>query len=413
MAPRRLDPHDIASALPPGGRTLVAGCSGESLLLANAVMRAGDAVGAMTFTGIFVPGLNKLTYVANPECRVETFFLTPELKAAGSAVKSLPLCYADILARLKSVPIDAALFMTTTPDAGGDCGFGPVVDFLAELWPRIPVRIAHINPRLPRVQGPCRIPFGALTAYVEAEQELLGFASGADDAPSRAIGENVARFVGDGATIQMGLGKIPTASLRALKGRRNLKIHSGLIPEAVVDLEDAGALATGVSVTGGVAIGSARLYDRVGSDAYCFHPVSYTHAPRIVAGLEKAVSLNSALEVDLYGQAYAELGPDGLMSGPGGASDFARGVWAGGGLRIVALPASAAKGAVSRVVAPGASSGPVSLGRMDTDIVVTEYGAADLRGLDHHERAAALIAVAAPAHRERLAEAWAAAASKF
>jgi acyl-CoA hydrolase len=413
MAPRPLDPHAIASALPPGGRTLVAGCSGESLLLADAVRRAGGALGPMTFTGVFVPGLNKRSYLANPKCRVETFFLTPELKAAGRAVKFLPLCYADILARLRSVPIDAALFMTTRPDADGDCSFGPVVDFLAELWPRIPVRIAHINPRLPRVEGPCRIPFSALTAYVEAEQELLGFASGVDDSLSQAIGENVARFVEDGATIQMGLGKIPTAVLRALRGRRNLKIHSGLIPEAVIDLEDAGALAPGVSVMGGVAIGSARLYDRVGSDAYRFHPVSHTHAPRVVAGLEKAISLNSALGVDLYGQAYAELGPDGLMSGPGGASDFARGVWAGGGLRILALAASAAKGVISRVIAPGASSGPVSLGRMDTDVVVTEYGAADLRGLDHQERARALIAVAAPLHRERLGEAWAAAASKF
>ncbi len=105
--------------------------------------------------------------------------------------------------------------------------------------------------------------------------------------------------------------------------------------------------------------------------------------------------------------------PDGLISGPGGASDFARGVWAAGGLRIVALAASAAKGAISRVIAPGESSGPVSMGRMDTDVVVTEYGAADLRGLDHHERARALIAVAAPAHRDRLNESWIAAAKKF
>ena len=237
---------------------------------------------------------------------------------------------------------------------------------------------------------------------------------GADDSLSQAIGEHVARFVEDGATIQMGLGKIPTAALRALRGRRDLKIHSGLIPEAVVDLEDAGALAPGVSVTGGVAIGSARLYDRVASAAYRFRSgFLHARAGRPVASLKKAVSLNSALEVDLYGQAYAELGPDGLMSGPGGASDFARGVRAGGGLRILALAASAAKGAISRVIAPGASSGPVSLGRMDTDVVVTEHGAADLRGLDHDGRAQALIAIAAPAHRRMLSESWAAVAKKF
>ncbi len=413
MGPRRLDVEEIASALPPGGRTLIGSCSGESLVLAEAVMRAGQRLGAMTFTGIFVPGLNTRTYLANPACRVETFFVTPELRAAGAAVTFLPLCYADILARLRSVPIDAALFMTTPPDGDGICGFGPVVDYLAELWPRIPVRIAHVNPRLPRVAGPCRIPFDALTAIVEADQDLLGFPGGGDDGLSEAIAENVAKFVGDGATIQMGLGKIPTAVLRALRGRRNLKIHSGLVVEAVVDLEDAGALAAGVSVNGGVAIGSRRLYDRVGSAAYRFHPVSFTHAPAVVAGLQNFVALNSALDVDLYGQAYAELGPDGLMSGPGGASDFARGARAGGGLRILALAATAAKGAVSRIIAPGATSGPVSLGRMDTDVVVTEHGGADLRGLDHHERAQALISIAAPTHRHALKVQWAETARKF
>ena len=101
------------------------------------------------------------------------------------------------------------------------------------------------------------------------------------------------------------------------------------------------------------------------------------------------------------------------MSGPGGASDFARGVWAAGGLRILALAASVGHGKSSRIVAPGESLGPVSLGRMDTDVVVTEYGAADLRGLGHHERARALIAVAPPDHRERLAQRWSAVAARF
>lgn len=413
MAPRRLDPDDLASRLPRGGRVLVGACSGESLLLADAVMRAGERLGAMTFTGIFVPGVNTRAYLANPQCRVETFFLTPELKAAGEAVKFLPLCYADILARLRSIPIDAALFMATPPDAQGQCGFGPIVDFLADLWPRIPVRIAHINPRLPRAASSCNIPFAALTAYCEGEQELLSFGESADDALSAAIGAHVARFVTDGSTIQTGLGKISTAALRALRERRGLKIHSGLIPEAVCDLLDAGALAPGVAVVGGVAIGSRRLYDRVGDGAFRFEPASYTHSPRTVGALEKPISINSALEVDLYGQAYAELGAGGLMSGPGGASDFARGVWLAGGLRILALAASAAKGKMSRIAPAGAGAGPVSLGRMDTDVVVTEYGAADLRGLDHHERARALIAVAAPDHRERLAKSWAELAAKF
>jgi acyl-CoA hydrolase len=211
----------------------------------------------------------------------------------------------------------------------------------------------------------------------------------------------------------MGLGKIPTAALRALQGHRNLRVHSGLIPEAVVDLEDAGALAPGVSVTGGVAIGSRRLYDRVAGGSYRFHPVSYTHSPKVLAEIDNFVTLNSAIEVDLFGQAYAEVGPSGLISGAGGASDFARGARAARGVRIVALAASASRGAVSRIVAPGEGRGPVSLGRMDTDVVVTEHGAADLRGLDHQERARALVAIAPPAHRDQLAAQWSELAASF
>jgi acyl-CoA hydrolase len=376
-------------------------------------MRAGHALGAMTFTGIFVPGLNTRTYLANSDCRVETFFLTPELKAAGDAVAFLPLGYGDILARLRAVPIDAALFMATPPDSDGLCGFGPVVDFLADLWPKIPVRIAHINPLMPNARGSTGIPFRELTAYVEGEQSLLNFPDAGSDPVIEEIARNVARWIGDGATIETGLGKLPTAALGALKGRRGLKIHSGLIGEGVVDLEEAGALADGRAVTGGVAVGSNRLYDAVGGPQYWFEPVSYTHSPRVIIEIENFVALNSAVEVDLVGQGYAEMGPQGLMSGPGGASDFARAAWCAGGLRIVALPASAARGAISRIVAPNAGAGPILLGRMDTDVVVTEFGSADLRGLSYHDRAVALTAIASPNHRRSLEDAWAKFAAKF
>jgi len=413
LAPRRIDPATLASVLPPDGRTLVVACSGESLLLADAVMRAGEALGAMTFTGIFVPGLNTRTYLANPRCRVETFFVTPELRDAGAAVTFLPLCYGDILSRLRTIRIDAAVFMATPPDNEGWCSFGPIVDFFAELWPQIPVRIAHINPLLPRTRGHKGIPYAELTAVVEGEQRLLGFADAADDPVAAAIAKNVAARIPDGATVQTGLGRIPTAVLRALTSHRNIRIHSGLIGDAVVGLADAGALAPGCAVTGGVAIGSQRLYAAVGGPTFAFTPVSNTHNPRVIAAIDNFVAVNSAIEVDLLGQVYAEMTPNGLTSGPGGASDFARAAWCGGGLRIVALPATTAKGAISRIVAPNAGAGPISLGRMDTDVIVTQYGAADLRGLSHDARAHALIDVAAPDHWETLACRWDTFAARF
>lgn len=402
--PPQFDPADLARILPPAGRTLVGGCSAESLLLADAVAAAGDALGDMTFTGIFVPGLNRRTYAASPATRIETFFLTPELKALGGQVDFLPHCYQDIGRRLAAVPIDAALFMVSPPDERGMCSFGPAVDFLADLWPRIPVRIAHINPLLPRTQGHAGIPFEALTAIVEAPQEPLGIAA-RDDDKAASIAAHVAPLVADGSTIQTGLGSVPDAVLRALTGRRGLRVHSGLIGDGILDLLEADALAPGQSVTAGVAIGSPRLYAAIGGPCFAFQPVSVTHDLRTVAAIPRFVAINSAIEVDLFGQAYAECGPAGFMSGPGGASDFARAARAGGGLRIVTMAATG-KGGISRIVAPGAGRGPVSLGVMDTDIVVTEHGAADLRGRTHQGRARALIAVAAPDHRDILVEAW-------
>lgn len=404
--PIDLDQKSFTSLLRSGRLVYVQGCSGESLVLADLVRQAGADLGPARFTGIFVPGLNRYDYLANPDCRVVTFFMTPELKKAGAAVEFLPLCYADILKYLRARPIDAALVMLSPPDEAGLCSFGPIVDFLPDLWENIPTLIGHINPLLPRTSGAPGIPYERLAATIVAEQALLGQAEEHADDEAKAIARQIEGVVPDGATLQVGLGKIPGAVLRALTERKNLRIHSGLISDAALALKQAGALAPGVAVTGGVAIGGPELYAACADPTFAFRPVSYTHSARVLAEISDFISINSAIEVDLFGQAYAECGPRGWMSGPGGASDFSRGARIGGGLRIVALPSTARSGALSRIVAPGAGLGPVSLGRMDIDLVVTENGCADLRGLDHDARAQRLIAIAAPPHRPALSEVW-------
>lgn len=413
--PLAISPDALATVLPIGGRVLVQGTTGESLLLAEAVRAASDALGAMTFTGIFIPGINHYTYLTNSACRLETFFYTPEIKAASpEQIEFLPLCYYDIRSRLSAIQIDAAMFMCAPPDENGYCSFGPAVDFLAELWPSIPIRIAHINPLMPRTQGDPGIPFSQITAYVEGDQPFDSLTEKREDPVASAIANHVVPFVPDGACLQMGVGTVPGAVLRALTGKRNLRVHSGLIVDEVVDLLEAGALVQGVPILAGVAIGSKRLYDAISGPAFEFRPVGVTHSAAAVASIPNYISINSALEVDLFGQVYSELNPKGLMSGPGGASDYARAArLSPGGVRIIALAASAAKGAVSRIVAAGQGGGPISLGRFDVDVVVTEYGAADLRGLGYDSRAAALIAIAAPEHRDCLAESWAEASKRF
>jgi len=406
MVPRRIEPGELVDVLPPGGLTLVSACSAESTPLADAVAAAGDALGAMTFSGIFVGGVNRRTWLAGAETRVLTFFLTPELRAAGDRVEFLPLCYQDILAELRRRRPRAAMFMCSPPDNMGQCSFGTEVAFIAELWREIPTRIAHINPSMPRTPGDPGIPFAELTAYVEGDQVLPGMAAAAPDPVADAIAGHMARYVNGGATLQTGLGKIPDAILSSLADRRDLKLHSGLIGDGVLALLDSGALERPGAATVGVAIGSERLYGMLDHPAFQFRPVSVTHDAAILSAIDDLVTINSAVEVDLFGQVYAELTPRGLMSGPGGASDFARGA-RGHGVRIVALPAQAARNTVSRIVSPGTAAGPVSLGRMDVDVVVTEHGSADLRHLGHVARAEALMGIAAPEHRGALAAQWA------
>ena len=409
--PARISTDALMRVLPLGGLTIVSGCSAESALLGEAIARAGAEVGDMTFTGIVVGGFNKQDWLIGPHARALTFFQTPQFKSRADRVTFLPLCYADVLAMLRDRPPSAAMFTCAPPDKDGWCSFGTQVDFIADLWPHIPIRIAHINPFMPTTRGHRGIPFDALTAYVEGEQPLLSMAEEQVDDITTAIGAHVAAYVPDGATLQLGLGKIPGAVLRALTSHRGLRLHSGLVGDAVLDLMAAGALATGAAATVGVAIGSQRLYDAVTDPLFSFQPISVTHNAVTIGAIPNFVSINSAIEVDLFGQAYAELTPRGLMSGPGGASDFTRGARLGGGLRIVALP-SQARG-VSRIVAPGEAAGPVSLSRMDIDIVVTEHGAADLRNLTHDDRAARLVAIAGETHREHLAAKWMRYANRF
>lgn len=393
----------LAGLLPSGGLVMVEGGAGASDHLADAVERAGDDLGTLTFTGIQVPGVNRRTWRPNAASRFDTFFMTPELAGRGG-VRFLPFSYGQIGAWLRRTPIAAALFSVSPPNAAGLCSFGPTVDFLAELWPTIPRRIAHVNPLLPFTDGPCTIPASAFERLVETPQALVEVDDGAPDARTSAIAQQVADLIDDGATLQAGLGKLPGAVLRAVADRRNLRIHSGLIGDGVIDLLEAGAIPSGEAVTTGVAIGTRKLYDALPGSGIAFRPVSHTHDWATIAAQPRFVAINSALEVDLLGQAYSEAGPNGWTSGTGGATDFARGAALGGGLRVVALPA-AARGA-SRIVPPNAGRGPVTLARNDIDVVVTEHGAADLRGLTHDARAAALIAVADPDHREALGRAW-------
>lgn len=398
LVPRAISADEVLSALPHGARVLVQGAAGESQVIADAVQAGIAARPDLSFVGVFLPGVNTHAYGG----AFTTFFLTPELKAAGA--QFLPLGYNDIRAYFGAAEIDAIMFTASPADAAGQCSFGVAVDFAAELWPQIPIRIAHINPSMPHTRGHAGLPFEALTHVVHADAPLIELNEAPDDEIALAIGRNAAAFVPDGAIVQTGIGKAPGAVMRALRSKKGLNLHTGFISDWALDLHEAGALAANDAVTTGLAIGTPRLYTALHASRFAFQPVAHTHALDVLRSKQGLIAVNGALEVDLFGQAYAERAPNGFASGPGGALDFSRGAKLAGGVRILVLP-SMARGA-SRIVAPGAGRGPVSLSRFDIDVVVTEYGAADLRGCSHDARAERLIAIAAPAHREMLKAAW-------
>lgn len=403
----------LIECLPNQGLVWVSSCSSESSLLAEAVMGAGDALGGLTFSGIFVPGLNRQTYLANDRCRVRTYFMTPELKAHPAQVEFLPSCYTDILGTLKADPPKAALVMVSPPDNKGQCSLGSECHFLGDIWKDIPVLIGHVNVNIPRTPGYSGIPITAFKHIIKEDSPLLSMAELSPAKVADEIAENVALLIPEKATLQLGLGKVPGSILRKLKSRSDIKLHSGLIGTDVLELLKTGALSTPGSVTVGVAIGTEKLYEALSNEVFDFQPVSITHDAETIANKAPFVSLNSTISVDLLGQAFSEVTHTGLMSGPGGASDFARGVKLAqsrgcqSSLRILAFPSTAGKaGQISRIVGPGQGLGPVSLGRMDTDIVVTEYGAADLRNKTYNARAESLIEIAAPKHKAGLSQAW-------
>jgi acyl-CoA hydrolase len=397
--PAAIAPMEIGRHLPERGLCWTSACSAESQVFREGL--SGLNRPDLTFTGIFVPGLNRPSYLLETGAAVTTFFMLPEFSGSGR-VEFLPLCYRDIRLWLAENPPQAALVMCAPPDADGRCSLGPVTDFLADIWERIPTLIAHVNREMPATLGTPGIPFERFDAVVDAPQALPEFDPGVDDTALR-IARHAATVIPDGVTLQAGIGRVPEAVLRALTGKRGLAIHSGLIGDSALHLLRAGALRARNPITAGVAIGTKALYDAVSGPEFSFRPPSFTHDIATLAGIERFVAINSAIEVDLEGQAHAEATPGGFVSGPGGASDFAAGARRLDGLRIVVLPSTAAKGKISRIVHARDATGPVSLGRFDIDLVITEHGIADLRGKSHAARRTALIGIADPAHRDGLA----------
>ncbi len=404
--PERLTPERFRDLVRASREIYAPGCAGHSLLFERWLVASPDAAADVTFTGVHIPTVNRFDFASlTPRTQFRGIFLSSERRAAftDGRLLHLPLSYLDTWRWLeREARFDLALVQVAPPDAHGDCSLGIACDFTPAAWPRARQVIAHVNPAMPRTHGPS-IPWSGIDAAIDHETPLLEVADAGADPVLAAVAMRVAALVEDGDTIQLGLGRLQAEVLRALAEHRNLRIHGGMVSDGVLALADAGALAASEPVTCGVALGTGLLYRRVPELAR-FAPVGETHDLANLARIPRFTAINAALEVDLFGQVNGELAGGRQISGVGGLADFARGArLAPGGRSIIALPACDGDGR-SRIV-PGLA-GPVSLSRLDADLVVTEHGVAALRHLDIDARAAALIAIAGPAHRDSLDRAW-------
>ena len=320
-----------------------------------------------------------------------------------SHVSSLPG-----LLRSGALHVDVALIQVK-PLPGGDFTLGVIADYTQALIQRSRVVIALVNPALPVTRGDALVKSEDIDILVESDSRLIDMPDPVPSAVERSVAEQVAALIPDRATVQLGIGTLPAAVAFALSNHRELGVHSGVISDVLVDLVERGVVTNahkgrdpGHTVTGGL-FGTQRLRDFAEhSGLVDMRSADYTHHFAIACTLAKFHTINSAVEVDLSGQANAEIAGGRYLGAVGGQVDFVRaGAASPGGHSIIAFPSRTADGKHSRIVASLAGR-PITTARSDIDVIVTEYGAAHLRGCALHERARRLIAVAHPDHRESL-----------
>jgi acetyl-CoA hydrolase len=326
-----------------------------------------------------------------------------------------PIFLSEIprLFRQGILPLDVAMIQVSPPDRHGFCSLGVEVGCTLPAARAARIVIAEVNSRMPRTLGDSFIHISRITACVETDRPLLELPQGETNSVAERIGRHIANLIPDGATLQLGIGAIPDAVLKFLRGKRHLGIHTELFSDGVIDLVEAGVIdgeAKAVhqgKLVAGFLLGSQHLFDWAHNNAMVeLHPTDYVNDPFIIAQHKRMVSINSALQVDLTGQVCADSIGHRMYSGAGGQVDFIRGASRSeGGLPIIAISSTAKEGTLSRIVPQLEPGAGVVTSRYDVHYVVTEYGAADLYGKTLSQRARALIAIAHPDFRPQLVDA--------
>ena len=401
--------QEVTNKLRSGQRIYVAGSSNEPTgLLCD--LAASELPENLEFIQFPLPGLNQTDFTQfNDTASVTTFFMSSALaKGEAARVNYLPMqmrATYDYLA----TNVDVYL-LQVAHDQEGQLRVGPNVDFHESVLAQNPTVIAQLNPSMVAPAGSPLMNPALIDVLIANDVSAPALAPANIDDAAREIGRLVAGLIRDGDCLQTGIGAIPAAILNQLTDKNDLGMHGGLIDDGGMRLIKQGNLTgaqktidTGKHITG-MALGSDELMQWLATERnVVFRGANHTHEVSAIRQLDGFVSVNSAVEVDLFGQVNAEMAGGRQISGTGGSVDFMRAAKASkGGCSIVAMNATARGGSVSRIV-PKVEM--VTALRTDVDTVVTEYGVAQIKDLPNRARAEALIQIAAPKFRDKLRDA--------
>jgi acyl-CoA hydrolase len=401
----------MADALQPGERVFLPGSTGEPLALLAELAARPECSRGLHILSTAVPGINRVALDdLDPSVEMTGLFMQPGLRRAQreGRFKHLPLSFAGFVNHIRDrVTIDTCVVHVSPPDAAGRCSLGSAVEFTPLVQAKSTRSFALINPNMPAIPGAQTLPLAAFDMVCEVNTPLPVYDVGTPSASATIIARHIASFVEDGCALQAGLGKVPESLFALLHDRRGLRLQSGMLGDGALQLSRSGALDPDFRHASCVWVGSSGLYRKLATlQNLSVLSCDITHDICRLAATDRFIAVNSALSIDLFGQANLEHANGRAVSGVGGAPDFATAARISrGGISIVALPAAYGAEPRSRIVAR-LEDGMVSLPRNAIDIVITEHGIADLRGRCVFARAEALIAVAAPAFRPGLETAW-------
>ncbi len=405
---------DAISLIKSGNRVFVHGAAATPQALIQELVRQSDRLKNVTLVHLHTEGpCDYASPLYAESFRVINLFTGHNMRGYldYDRVDYLPCFLSEMpdLFRSGAIPLDVALLHVSPPDQHGYCSLGLSVDVAKSACDSARVVIAQVNPNMPRIFGDGIVHQSRFAAMISVNDPLPTSKPTVVGADEEAIARHVAGLIEDGSTLQMGIGKIPDAVVRLLTDRKDLGIHTEMWSDGTLALIERGVVTNALKkvhpgkCVSAFAIGSKRLYDFMNNNPSVIQLTSdYVNSPTTIARNPRAVSVNSALEVDLTGQICADSIGHRIISGVGGQMDFMRGAaMSKGGKPIIALSSTTKKGESKIVVSLRPGAGVVTT-RSHVRYVVTEYGIAELYGKTIGQRAKALISIAHPNHQEHL-----------